>query len=174
MRPTVPNGDLTQSCQSREELWSKDDMLQKSYSWCIWSSLCTINQLTLPIGHLEKVVTSAWKLRQTLKELKNWRHQLISPLSWMSSPFLFYFIFCFLGLYPRHMEVPRLGVESELQLLAYTTAIAMQDPSRICNHHHSSRQRRILNPLNKARDWTHNFMVTRWISFHCATMETPI
>ena len=26
------------------------------------------------------------------------------------------------------MEVPRLGVESELQLLAYTTAIAMQDP----------------------------------------------
>ena len=28
------------------------------------------------------------------------------------------FCFCFLGLYPQHMEVPRLGVESELQLLA--------------------------------------------------------
>ena len=29
--------------------------------------------------------------------------------------------FCFvLGLHLRHMEVPRLGVESELQLLAYT------------------------------------------------------
>ena len=27
------------------------------------------------------------------------------------------------------MEVPRLEVESELQLLAYTTATAMQDPS---------------------------------------------
>ena len=27
---------------------------------------------------------------------------------------LFYFIFCFLGLHPRHMEAPRLGVESEL------------------------------------------------------------
>ena len=30
-----------------------------------------------------------------------------------------------------HMEVPRLGVESELQLPTYTTATAMQDPSRI-------------------------------------------
>ena len=28
------------------------------------------------------------------------------------------------------MEVPRLGVESELQLLAYATVTAMPDPSR--------------------------------------------
>ena len=28
-----------------------------------------------------------------------------------------------------HMEVPRLGIESELQLLAYATTIAMWDPS---------------------------------------------
>ena len=47
---------------------------------------------------------------------------------------LFVLVFCvvcvcvFLGLPPRHMEVPRLGVESELQLLAYTTATAMPDP----------------------------------------------
>ena len=34
---------------------------------------------------------------------------------------LFYFI-CFLELHPQHMEVPRLGVESELQLPAYATA----------------------------------------------------
>ena len=31
------------------------------------------------------------------------------------------------------MEVPRLVVESELQLLVYTTATAMWDPSRVCN-----------------------------------------
>ena len=31
------------------------------------------------------------------------------------------------------MEVPRLGVEPELQLLAYTTATAMLDPSHICD-----------------------------------------
>ena len=43
-------------------------------------------------------------------------------------PFLF-FVFCFLGPHPQHMEVPRLGVESELRLLAYTTATAMQDLS---------------------------------------------
>ena len=35
------------------------------------------------------------------------------------------------------MEVPGLGVESELQVLAYTTAIAMPDPSHICDLSHS-------------------------------------
>ena len=29
------------------------------------------------------------------------------------------------------MEVPRLGVESELELLAYTTATAIPDPSLV-------------------------------------------
>ena len=48
------------------------------------------------------------------------------------------------------MDVPRLGVEPELQLLAYTTTIAMQDASHICNLHHSSQQRQIFNPLIKA------------------------
>ena len=41
--------------------------------------------------------------------------------------FYFIFIFCFLGLHLQNMDVPRLGVESKLQLLAYTTAIAMPD-----------------------------------------------
>ena len=49
-------------------------------------------------------------------------------------------------------EVPRLGVKSELQLPAYTTATAMQDPSRIYDLHHSSWQCCILNLLRKARD----------------------
>ena len=30
----------------------------------------------------------------------------------------FFFFFSFLGPHPQHMEVPRLGVKSELQLLA--------------------------------------------------------
>ena len=51
-----------------------------------------------------------------------------------------------------HMEVPRVGVESELQLLAYITATASQDPSHICELHHSSRQCQIPDPLGKARD----------------------
>ena len=52
------------------------------------------------------------------------------------------------------MEVLRLGVESELQLLAYTTAIATRDSSCICDLHQISRQGQIPNPLSKARDPT--------------------
>ena len=50
------------------------------------------------------------------------------------------------------MKVPRLGVESELHLLAYTTATATPDLSCIYNLHYSSRQCWILNPLSKARN----------------------
>jgi len=57
------------------------------------------------------------------------------------------------------MEVPRLGVESELLLPAYARATATQDPSRICNLHHSSQQHQILNPLSEARGRTQNLMV---------------
>ena len=56
------------------------------------------------------------------------------------------------------MEVPRLGVKLELQLLVCATATATQDPSHVCNLHHSSRQCRILNPLSEARDPTHILM----------------
>ena len=56
------------------------------------------------------------------------------------------------GPHPQHMEVPRLGVQSELQLLAYITVTAMPEPSCVCDLHHGSRQSRILNPLSKTRD----------------------
>ena len=45
-----------------------------------------------------------------------------------------------LRLYLQYMEVPRLGVESELQLPVHTTATAMTNPSHICNLYHSSWQ----------------------------------
>ena len=63
------------------------------------------------------------------------------------------------------MEVPRLGVESELQLLAYITTTEMQDLSHICDLHHSSLQCQILNPLSEARDQTHSLMVLSQIRF---------
>ena len=74
-------------------------------------------------------------------------------------PYSFFFIFiclfiyfCWLGPHLQHMEVPRLGVEWELQLPATATATAMPEPSRVCGLHHSSRQHQILNPLREARN----------------------
>ena len=69
-------------------------------------------------------------------------------ISWI----LFVFVCLFLEPPPQHMEVPRLGVELELQLPACTTATATLDPSHIHDLHHSSQQRQILNPLIRAGD----------------------
>ena len=86
--------------------------------------------------------------------------------------FLLLFFFHFLGLHPQHMEVPRLGVESELQLQAYARATATPDPSQVCDPHHSSQQRGILNPLSKAREQTHNLRVPSQIHFCWAMTGT--
>ena len=72
------------------------------------------------------------------------------------------------------MEVPRLGVQLELLLPVYGRATATPDLSRICNLHHSSRQRRILNPLSKARDQTYILMDASQIRFLCTTVGTPL
>ena len=75
-------------------------------------------------------------------------------------PFSSLFFF-FLGLHMQHMEVPRLEVEPELRLPAYTTATATPDPSHICDLHHSSQQHQILNPLSE----------NLWILVRCITAE---
>jgi len=46
--------------------------------------------------------------------------------------------------------------------------------SHVCDLHHSSWQRRILNPLSEARDRTRNLMVPSQIHFHCSTTGTPV
>ena len=64
------------------------------------------------------------------------RYRVLNPLShsrnslsfFLSFVVLFCFVlFCFVGPHAWHMEVPRLGVESELRLPAYTTAVEMPD-----------------------------------------------
>ena len=72
------------------------------------------------------------------------------------------------------MKVPGFGVKSELQLLAYATAIAMWDLSHVCDLHHSSWQCQILNPLSKARDRTPILTDTSQVCYHWATMGTPL
>ena len=109
------------------------------------------------------------------------------PETLQSDSFFFFFFFCFLGLHLWHMEIPRLGLESVLQLLVYATATDTPDLSRVFDPHHSLRQCQILNPLSEARDQTYNLMVPSLIHFcytttgtpavrflsHCATVGTP-
>ena len=69
--------------------------------------------------------------------------------------FIFYFyLFILLGLHPQHTKVPRLGVKSELQLLAYTTSTAVPDPSQVGNLLCNLQPRWNLNSLSRARDRT--------------------
>ena len=63
------------------------------------------------------------------------------------------FFFFFLWMQLWHMEVPRLGVKSELQLLPYATATAMPDLSRICDLHSTAHGKAgSFNPRSEARD----------------------
>ena len=64
------------------------------------------------------------------------------------------FFFVVLGLQPQRMEVPRVGIKLELQLLAYAKATKTPDLSRVCDLHHSSQQCQILNPLSETKDRT--------------------
>ena len=83
---------------------------------CRWSAI--------PASFVEKTILSQWNFL--------WPFQ--SEL----------FIFFFLGLNSRHLEVPRVGVELELQLPVYATATAAYDLSLICDLHHNSQQGQIL------------------------------
>ena len=65
--------------------------------------------------------------------------------------YYYYYYFAIQGhTWGRHIAVPRLGVELELHLPAYTTA--KPDPSNVCHLLHSSLQHQILNPLSETRD----------------------
>ena len=61
----------------------------------------------------------------------------------------FFFFLVILGPQPKHMNIPRPGIEVELWLLAYITATAPQDLSCTWDLHHSSLQRWILIHLSR-------------------------
>ena len=84
----------------------------------------------------------------------------------------FFFFFGFLGLHLRHIEVPRLRVKTELQVLAYTTAAATWDLSCICDLHCNPWQHWILNPLREARDRTCILMDASWAPYRQARTGT--
>ena len=78
----------------------------------------------------------------------------IPPIMLDTGNIAVFFFFFFLGPHLWHMEIPRLGVKSELQLPTYTTDTATRDPSHICNLCCSLRQHQILSPMREARDQT--------------------
>ena len=138
----VIQGSNAGSLPQRQGLESDVDQVKRLYSLCVMgcSMYCQNSQvetLTLSTSKCD------WIWRQVL-----------------------FVVVVFLGSHLRHMEVPGLGVKSELWLPAYTTATAMWDPSCICDLHHSSGQLRILNPLSEARDRTCVLMGASQIRFH--------
>ena len=84
----------------------------------------------------------------------------IWALNFQMTKFKTVFFLLFLGPHVRHMEVPGLGVKSELQLPAYATATATPDLSHICDQCCSLQRHRILNPWCQASDRTHILMDT--------------
>ena len=70
------------------------------------------------------------------------------------------------------MEVPRLGVQSELELEAYTTSMTTWNLS--CIYDLCCNSRWILNPLSEARDWTWVLMDTSWVRYCWAPRGTPL
>ena len=111
----------------------------------------TLHFLGFPEFRRDKRIHLNSKLNQLWRSL--WEANPIFNLAplWKYT-FFFSLSLVFLGLYLGHMEVSRVGVESELHLLAYAMPTATQDPSHVCNLHHNSRQHQILNLMSKARD----------------------
>ena len=76
--------------------------------------------------------------------------------------FYLFIYFSFLGPHLKHMKVPMLGAESELQLQACATATATIDLSCV----YDLQQHQILIPLSKAWNRTRLLMGTNWVCYH--------
>ena len=88
----------------------------------------------------------------------------------------FLFLFLFFCLF-RAAPMAYGGFQARGLIGAVATGLyhsqATSDLSHVCDLHHSSQQRQILNPLSEARDLTCNLMVPSWIHFRCVITGTP-
>ena len=105
---------------------------------------------------------SSWAMDWTLATAvtQQWQCQVLT--CWATREL--WIIFSFFRSAPVACGCSRLGVDSELQLVAYTTDTAMPDLSHVLDLHLSSWQYWILNPLNETRDPTRILMDNRFIS----------
>ena len=144
-------------------------------SFGAWVLSDILGWLSVSIG-VNYIVSKAIYLSYLIKQYVHWWNLSVKRKITVSIKFFcsfVYLFFAFLGPCSRHMEVPRLGVESELQLPTYATATATWDPSCIWDLHHSSWQCHIPDALSKARDQAHTLLNASQIHFHCITMGTP-
>ena len=87
--------------------------------------------------------------------------------------FFFFFCLCFLGLHPLHVEVPRLGAESELQLLA--TAATQQPGIRVASATYTTARGNIRSLIHWVRPGIKtesSWILVRFVTCR-ATMGTP-
>ena len=118
----IKNSCFLEVCLSWLEITAVDKIESPRYL-ASWNSL---------INHYEFI---AFLVKIQTFELQGLYFLWIFPLCFMQKLFSFFFFLFFLELDPWQIEVPRLGVKSELQLWAYTTATATQDPTCICDLH---------------------------------------
>lgn len=140
---------------------------QLLYSLLILFCLCPSNLSTLmhhwvplPSAYVQQE-NRTWKrmthtLIHTTHKCSSYLSIYIPSIQHLNFLFIYYITLFLLGLQLQHVEVPRSGAESELQLWAYTTATL--DPSHICGLCCSLQQHQIFNLLSKARDPTHVLM----------------
>ena len=119
----------------------------------------------------EATGSGPWPLCVSLS-LCHWCHACEFWQDWRLGAYRFLCV-CLFRLHLQHMEVPRLGIQMELQLLAYAVAAVTPDLSRTCDLHHTSWQHWILNPLSRARDRTCILMGTSQVHYRWATRGTP-
>ena len=115
-----------------------------------WSNICCLQKVCFKFKDTNRLKLKGWKIIYHANSNGKKARMPVLTLD-KNSLFFFFFFFLFLGVHLWQMEVSQLGVESKLQLLAYTTAIATWDPNCVFNLHHSSRQHWIPDPLSEAR-----------------------
>ena len=130
-----------------------------------------LNHLDPPSHTISELFFCLPHLMKTLKKCVGYFISIfvngIQQILLYKSLFPTFFSFLFLGgLYPWHIEVPRLGGESKLQLLAYATGTTMPDLKHVWDLHHSSWKHQIFNPLSKAWDQTHILMDISQVHYH--------
>ena len=161
---------ILQNCLMQEIWFSHQDK--------VFSVTVTCAHLFLP--HLFPSRASPYSRAEACRTcrvfLHPWKPVLVQVIfqNLVDSFMVFFGFFFFIGPHFRHMEVPRPEFKSVLHPSANTASTEMPELSHICDLHHSSWQRQILNPLREAKYQTCILMNTSQIHFCWATTGTPL